>query len=87
MVKQCTFAECGWTNQQSARFCARCNALFPGTILKGMYVIVRLLGRGGFGAAYLAHDQDFFTRECVVKQLLIPQGTSSNEVAELRDGF
>jgi predicted Ser/Thr protein kinase len=46
--------------------------LEPGAVLGvgGRYRIERLLGRGGFGAAYLARDTEL-DRQCVVKQLLL----------------
>lgn len=52
------------------KFCARCG--MP-QILGGRYLPIRLLGQGGFGAAYLAIDR--YTpgsRKCVVKQFLPP---------------
>jgi serine/threonine protein kinase len=36
-----------------------------GTLLAGKYRIGRLLGRGGFGATYLAHDENLRVRVAV----------------------
>src|SRR5262245_44571159 len=43
-----------------------------GTLLgqQGRYRVERLLGRGGFGEAYLAHDTQL-DRPCVVKRLAL----------------
>src|SRR5271157_5803184 len=38
--------------------------------LKGRYLLVRELGRGGFGITYLATDQEVASRKVVVKVLL-----------------
>lgn len=52
------------------KFCARCG--MP-QILGGRYLPIRLLGQGGFGAAYLAIDRYRpGLRKCVVKQFLPP---------------
>ena len=52
------------TTQQ--RYCTSCGMPL---ILRGHYVPSRLLGRGGFGAAFLARDRDTpAMRQCVVKQ-------------------
>ncbi|QDL10865.1 hypothetical protein DP113_25715 [Brasilonema octagenarum UFV-E1] len=40
-----------------------------GSILKGRYRIIKLLGQGGFGRSYLAEDIDRLSTLCVVKQL------------------
>lgn len=45
-----------------------------GQMLKSRYLIVKLLGRGGFGETYLANDRERHNQFCVVK-LLKPQST------------
>jgi len=55
----------------SQKFCTTCGMPL---ILAGRYLPARLLGQGGFGAAYLAIDRYTPTlRKCVVKQFL-PSG-------------
>ncbi len=52
------------TTQQ--KFCPSCGMPL---ILDGRYVTINLLGRGGFGAAFLARDRRIpGMRSCVVKQ-------------------
>ncbi len=43
------------------------SALQAGTLLKDRYLLGRLLSQGGFGAVYLAHDQQMHGRPVVVK--------------------
>lgn len=51
--------------------------LQPGHVLQDRYVIGRLLGRGGFGATYIAFDQ--FTQDrCAVKEYFPNQMVSRN---------
>ena len=45
-------------------------ALSAGQLLKDRYAIERELGRGGFGAVYLARDQQLLSKQVVVKVLL-----------------
>lgn len=48
------------------KYCTSCGMPL---ILRGRYIPLRLLGQGGFGAAFLATDRDTPTlRKCVVKQ-------------------
>lgn len=89
--------QCNTQNKDTAQFCSSCRAnlvaatasapLAPGTLLeRGRYQIDRELGRGGFGAVYLAQDTRL-KRACVVKHLLIPPGSSRQEIDDLRRTF
>src|SRR5258708_462132 len=77
-----------------ARFCAHCGAAVPVAValaegdpirtaleakLKGQYRLVRLLGRGGMGAVYLARDLTL-DREVAIKVVRI--GTDTRELYE-----
>jgi serine/threonine protein kinase len=44
--------------------------LAPGTVLQGRYSIDRLLGGGGMGMVYLAHDQRLANRPCAIKEMV-----------------
>ena len=44
--------------------------LDPGTVLAGRYQIERLLGGGGMGVVYLAHDQRLANRACAIKEMV-----------------
>ncbi|MGH8012339.1 MAG: serine/threonine-protein kinase [Candidatus Binataceae bacterium] len=44
--------------------------LEAGTILQRRYHIVRLLGGGGMGMVYLAHDQRLSNRPCAIKEMV-----------------
>lgn len=56
-------------------------------ILNNRYRIEKTLGRGGFGAAYLATDMKLGQRGCVVKQMLIPKGTPAPQVQLYQANF
>jgi serine/threonine protein kinase len=44
--------------------------LEAGTVLQGRYSIQRLLGGGGMGMVYLAHDQRLANRSCAIKEMV-----------------
>ena len=60
--------------------------LKTGRILQNRYRLDKILGKGGFGAAYLAQDIKL-KRVCVVKQMLAPAGVSDQELALHRANF
>lgn len=44
-----------------------------GTILQNRYLVLSVLGQGGFGRTYLAEDQGRFNERCALKELIPPQ--------------
>ena len=55
-------------------------------ILQDRYQIKKTLGKGGFGAAYLAEDIRL-KRLCVVKQMLIPRGIAPQQLQLYQANF
>ncbi|MBW4575565.1 MAG: protein kinase [Aphanothece sp. CMT-3BRIN-NPC111] len=79
---------CGRQNPDGARFCSGCGsslseantgpatALRPGTKLRDRYIILRLLGQGGFGRTYVAEDTGRFNELIAIKEFTpTAQGT------------
>ncbi len=65
-----------------------CSACGMPLILAGRYLPIKLLGRGGFGAAFLSRDR--YTpgmRQCVVKQFLPAGNLSSTQLKLAQDLF
>ena len=60
--------------------------LTTGRVLQERYRLDEVLGKGGFGAAYLAQDLKL-KRVCVVKQMLTPEGTSLKDIELYRANF
>lgn len=76
---------CGYTNKVGCLFCIKCGqrmntmtsgstsscfTLSPGLVLQGRYNMVKQLGKGGMGVVYLAKDNRFSNRICVVKEMI-----------------
>lgn len=61
-------------------------ALRDGVILNNRYRIVKQIGRGGFGRAYLAEDTQRYRELCVLKEFA-PQVETNNESRQAEDLF
>jgi serine/threonine protein kinase len=62
------------------------SALRDGVILNNRYRIVKQIGRGGFGRAYLAEDTQRYRELCVLKEFA-PQVESNEESSQAEDLF
>lgn len=61
--------------------------LTEGTLLQGRYRIIQVLGGGGMGQVYLAHDVRLADRPCAVKELLPDPHASPQEQEEAAGHF
>lgn len=61
-------------------------ALGPQSTLHGQYYIIKQLGAGGMGRAYVALDTKNYNRQCIVKEML-PNWTTPEEKAESERNF
>ena len=59
-----------WPPRPKTRRSRNTGPLEPGTVLQGRYQIQRLLGGGGMGMVYLAHDQRLANRPCAIKEMV-----------------
>lgn len=72
MTRHCT--RCGAPNRDGAHFCGHCGyaiagLLAAGTLLVQRYRVLKVLGRGGFGAVYYADDVRIPGKVWAVKEL------------------
>lgn len=65
---------------------ASTSALRDGVILNNRYRIVKQIGRGGFGRAYLAEDTQRYRELCVLKEFA-PQVEHDDELRQAEDLF
>src|SRR5215831_11254643 len=76
--------DCGADNSNTSETCATCGrGLFtfvPGTVLDNRYEIQRLLGSGGLGRVYRAHDR--MLDEVVAVKVLHPEAARSSELSK-----
>src|SRR5512135_4353 len=71
MSQMCPY--CGKDNRDTGHFCMFCKTQLQGllgtrTVLQNRYEVISLLGCGGMGAVYLAHDRRLGYNEVAVKE-------------------
>src|SRR5215831_6127622 len=75
--------DCGADNSNTSETCATCGrGLFtfaPGTVLDNRYEVQELLGAGGLGRVYRAHDR--MLDEVVAVKVLHPEAARSEELS------
>lgn len=83
--------QCKKPNRMDAKYCAACGqpefSLAPGTLLdNGRYEIQKELGRGSYGAVYLARDTRLKSPR-VVKEMLVPPQAKIDDIQNLQHTF
>lgn len=92
--------QCQAPAKDQARYCAACGVRleaagrppvlaslpFGSRLQGGRYEVIRQLGQGGMGAAYLARDAELFGRLCVVKHMR-PLFATQSERRKAEDDF
>ena len=81
---------CSQRHENSAgnRFCVKCGRplVTIGQILENRYRIVRQLGQGGFGCAFLAEDMNYSDQSCVLKEFA-PQDQLASQRQKAKELF
>ncbi len=75
-------------NSPGNRFCVKCGKplVAVGQILENRYRIVRQLGQGGFGCAFLAEDMNHSSQSCVLKEFA-PQDQLASQRQKAKELF
>jgi serine/threonine protein kinase len=87
MLLHCPNCNASYTVQDI--FCKQCGYKFlhPGQLLAGRYRIDKQLGAGGFGVTFRAFDTGLNNRPCVIKQLVISNNQSPQEIQDAKAIF
>jgi len=87
MLLRCPNCNASYTVQDI--FCKQCGYKFlhPGQLLAGRYRIDKQLGAGGFGVTFRAFDTGLNNRPCVIKQLVISNNQSPQEIQDAKAIF
>ena len=75
-------------NPAGNRFCIKCGKplVAIGQILENRYRIIRQLGQGGFGCAFLAEDMNHSNQSCVLKEFA-PQDQLASQQQKAKELF
>lgn len=75
------------SNPENAPYSERCHSCGSRLLLRDRYRVVKSLGQGGFGATFLAHDENLPGEPtCVIKQLR-PSGSAPHILQMARELF